>query len=267
MEEITSSPMRTYAQFRRFLFVLLIVTPVLLIVARLYHNPGFGAILIAYTPFYFVARAAVSAGGDVLWIALGAGELAVVILTWYLCPRRREWMTILFGVYVVDTVFFLIYNISLLTGGQSRMFMTVIIGLLLRAMYCLLFWFGWTSRVAGTMTDEELVAAGIAPEVPFGLTNRRGDRDGYARFEPERVLLIQAMGTGKGSQLLKSIPYGDIVRLAFDPEDNNWLCLRLPGGTDPEIKLSVPENRERFLQLMGAHGVEHPSLKKKDEPA
>ena len=88
-----------------------------------------------------------------------------------------------------------------------------------------------------------------------------GDRSGFARFERDELVLIRAMGTGKGNFVLKRVPYGDILRLAFDPENNEWITIRLKTpGEPPEIKFSKKENRDRFLRLMSLHGIVHRSL-------
>lgn len=267
MEEIATSPTQSYVRFRKALLVFLLFTPLFVVMPRVYANPGILSVILTYAPFYIVSRGVIDQGVT-LWVGATAAELAVLFAAWILCKRKSIWATVAMAVYTIDTALFVVYNFGLLRSGAPGGFMTVLIGLFIRALYFFVFYLGWSSSRVGVMTDEEMMAAGEAPEVPFGLTARGGDRSGFARFERDELVLIRAMGTGKGNYVLKRVPYGDIVRLAFDPENNEWITIRLSTpGEPPEIKFSKEVNRERFLRLMSAHGIEHPSLKKKDAQA
>ena len=263
MKQADSSPMRMYSQARRFLFILLIITPIFLIMPRIYHNPGIGKVIIAYTPFYLVSRAAAAVDGNYLWITAGLTELAILVIGYRESRKQPVWMSVIMAIYVLDTVLFAVYLVRTVLSGEQGAFMTAAIAVLIRALYFyLIYGFGWKNRRPGTMTDEELIAAGIPPEVPIGLNNRRGDKGGYARFDKDEVILILDEGASKGSFEFFRVKYPEIVRLAFDPEDNDWLWIRIRGDdTDPQLKLSREENRTRFLKQMSLHGIEHPSFK------
>ena len=260
MEEIATSPTQNYAKFRKALLIFLLFTPLFVLMPRLYANPGIHSVILTYAPFYIISRGVIDQGLT-LWVGAAAAELAVLFAAWILGKRKSLWATVAMAVYALDTALFLVYNIGLLRQGVPGGFMTVLIGLLIRALYFFVFYLGWTSSRVGVMTDDEMIAAGEAPEVAFGLTARGGDRGGFARFERDELVLIRAMGTGKGNFVLKRVPYGDILRLAFDPENNEWITIRLKTpGEPPEIKFSKKENRDRFLRLMSLHGIVHRSL-------
>jgi hypothetical protein len=217
---------------------------------------------------------------------------AVFVAAWILSKRKPGWMVVALVLFILDTlyIFVLALGYSSYYGiGLGTALLQFALDLIIHVIGLVILAIGVKKRKIGTMTDEELTAAGtaagvaaariegvpeedFAPEIPCSFTvfspgaRRSAYSSGALRFGPERLVLggrtalSQALiGVLAPLKEVAGVSYEEIGPVTIANRHQTSFSFQLTDGRTVTLSLARRE-RERLYQLMEQHGVTMPPL-------
>jgi len=279
MRQSSSSPARRYNTARSALVFVIAMTVVNFILYLAGSDRYYiCSVFLAYTLFE----------PTLLGIVLPLLILAPYVLAYIFSKKKSGWLIAALVLYILDTLFVLLMALLFFSVSEKLGVFNAGVELLVHVVVVVLLILGLKGRKIATMSDEELLAANTAagaaaaaaeggrnalagtfPEISCTLSVSPDGKPnpllnpGFIRFRPEEIqLAAQTLG---GQMLVGSLlaaekeaarfAYANVTGARFTNKRETAVELRLNDGGVVSLILSGRTDRDRFVKLMGLHGI------------